>query len=128
MEELNARNFFECGTEEKEAVRLERFIKKQKNRKLIELLVNPEFTPVDSLALPIAIGMVRVPHVRDFPNRKLAGRALVQIQQEEQTSQGIQEIGSLSFLPTCKQFAHGNESCNFLTGRSWICFVPVNCY
>ena len=51
---------FQCGLQEKEAMRLERFIKKQKSRKLIELLVNHEFTPVDSLAQ-----LVRVPHVRD---------------------------------------------------------------
>jgi putative endonuclease len=51
---------FECGSEEKEAIRLERFIKKQKNRKLIETLVNPDFEPVGQLAQ-----LVRVPHVRD---------------------------------------------------------------
>ena len=51
---------FECGLEENEAIRLERFIKKQKSRKLIELLINPRFTPEDSLAQ-----LVRVPHVRD---------------------------------------------------------------
>ena len=51
---------FECGVEEKESIRLERFIKKQKSRKLIELLVNPGFTPVGTLAQ-----LVRVPHVRD---------------------------------------------------------------
>jgi len=51
---------FECGLQEKDAIMLERFIKKQKSRKLIELLVNPEFTPVNALAQ-----LVRVPHVRD---------------------------------------------------------------
>jgi putative endonuclease len=51
---------FECGMDEKEAIRLERFIKKQKSRKLIELLVNPQFIPKDSLAQ-----LVRVPHLRD---------------------------------------------------------------
>ena len=32
---------FECGHEEKVAIRLERFIKKQKSRKLIETLIDP---------------------------------------------------------------------------------------
>ena len=51
---------FECGSEEKETIRLERFIKKQKSRKLIESLVNPNFEPTGQLAQ-----LVRVPHVRD---------------------------------------------------------------
>jgi len=51
---------FECGPEEKEAISIERFIKKQKSRKLIELLINPDFTPVGQLAQ-----LVRVPHMRD---------------------------------------------------------------
>lgn len=51
---------FECGFGEKEAIRLERFIKKQKSRKLIELLVDPEFIPTGTLAQ-----LIRVPQVRD---------------------------------------------------------------
>ncbi len=51
---------FECGTDEKLAIKLERFIKKQKSRKLIELLVNPFFIPSGELAQ-----LVRVPDVRD---------------------------------------------------------------
>ena len=34
---------FECSSEENEAIKIERFIKKQKSRKLIEQLVNPFF-------------------------------------------------------------------------------------
>jgi putative endonuclease len=51
---------FESGFEEKEAIRIERFIKRQKSRKLIELLANPRFTPTGTLAQ-----LVRVPQVRD---------------------------------------------------------------
>jgi len=51
---------FECGWSESHAVIIERFIKKQKSRKLIELLCNPGFIPVGKLAQ-----LVRVPHVRD---------------------------------------------------------------
>ena len=43
-----------------DADRLEKFIKKQKSRNLIEKLINPDFIPNGNLAL-----MVRVPHVRD---------------------------------------------------------------
>ena len=48
---------FSCGTEEKEAIKLERFIKKQKSRKLIEQLIDPLFMPTGALAQ-----MVRVPY------------------------------------------------------------------
>ncbi len=51
---------FKCGNEENEAVKLERFIKKQKSRKLIEQLVNPSFIPGGALAQ-----LFRVPDVRD---------------------------------------------------------------
>jgi putative endonuclease len=51
---------FECGTTESGAIKLERFIKKQKSRKLIEQLINPLFTPKDALAQ-----LVRVPELRD---------------------------------------------------------------
>jgi len=51
---------FECGPSEKDAIKLERFIKKQKSRKLIEKLIDPLFIPEGSLAQ-----LVRVPHVRD---------------------------------------------------------------
>jgi putative endonuclease len=48
---------FECGDHESQAVRIERFIKKQKSRKLIEKLINPSFLPTGYLAQ-----LVRVPH------------------------------------------------------------------
>ena len=51
---------FECSTEETEAIRMEKFIKSQKSRKLIEQLCNPDFIPSEKLAQ-----LVRVPHVRD---------------------------------------------------------------
>ena|SRR6187402_552934 len=51
---------FSCGFIEADAIRLERYIKKQKSRKLIEQLVNPDFILCDSLAQ-----LVRVPDVRD---------------------------------------------------------------
>jgi putative endonuclease len=50
---------FEVGTRS-EAVLFERFIKKQKSKKLIEKLINPEFIPEGKLSQ-----LVRVPHVRD---------------------------------------------------------------
>ena len=51
---------FLVGTDESTAVRMERYIKKQKSRRLIEMLVNPAFIPTGELAQ-----LVRVPHVRD---------------------------------------------------------------
>ena len=51
---------FKVGTIRGEAVTLERFIKKQKSRSLIEKLVNQDFEPSGKLAQ-----LVRVPHVRD---------------------------------------------------------------
>jgi len=51
---------FEVGTSRSDAIKMEKFIKKQKSRKLIEMLTNPTFIPSSSLAQ-----LVRVPHVRD---------------------------------------------------------------
>ncbi len=51
---------FESGLSESNTIIIERFIKKQKSRKLIELLCNPGFIPDGKLA-----ELVRVPHVRD---------------------------------------------------------------
>ncbi len=51
---------FHVGSNEKEAIILERFIKKQKSRKLIEKLIDPEFIPTAKLAQ-----LVRVPHMRN---------------------------------------------------------------
>ena len=51
---------FECGLSESQTIIIERFIKKQKSRKLIELLCNPRFIPVGKLAQ-----LIRVPHVQD---------------------------------------------------------------
>ena len=50
---------FEVGTRSN-ALKIEKFIKKQKSRKLIEMLIQPDFVPSSSLAQ-----LVRVPHVRD---------------------------------------------------------------
>jgi len=52
--------YFNCGIEESVAIKLERFIKKQKSKKFIEKLCDPTFKPEGFLAL-----LVRVPHVRD---------------------------------------------------------------
>jgi putative endonuclease len=46
-----------CGNQENEAIKLERLIKKQKSRKLIEQLTDPLFVPYAALAQ-----LVRVPH------------------------------------------------------------------
>ena len=54
------KSYFLCSASEKEAIRIERFIKKQKNRTLIEQLCDPNFTPSGFLAQ-----LVRVPDVRD---------------------------------------------------------------
>jgi putative endonuclease len=51
---------FECGLSDAQSIAVERLIKKQKSRKLIELLCHPHFIPVGKLAQ-----LVRVPHVRD---------------------------------------------------------------
>ena len=51
---------FECSTIEKEAMRIEKFIKKQKSRKLLELLCRITFIPSGVL-----VQLVRVPDIRD---------------------------------------------------------------
>ena len=51
---------FQCSEIESETMIIERFIKKQKSRKLLEQLCNPSFVPTGSLA-----HLVRVPYVRD---------------------------------------------------------------
>ena len=51
---------FEAGATRGEALKLERFIKKQKSRSLIERLISPDFIPTGVLAQ-----LVRVPDVRD---------------------------------------------------------------
>ena len=51
---------FECGSIEGEAIKVERFIKKQKSRTLIEALIDPNFIPTGHLAQ-----LVRVPDIRD---------------------------------------------------------------
>ena len=51
---------FEAGTDEGDALKLEKFIKKQKSRKLLEQLINPVFVAEGYLAQ-----LVRVPDIRD---------------------------------------------------------------
>ncbi len=51
---------FECGNSESKAVRIERFIKKQKSRKLLEQLCDYNFTLSGLLAQ-----LIRVPDIRD---------------------------------------------------------------
>jgi putative endonuclease len=55
------KSVFKCGPDESDAVRLERFIKKQKSRKLLEQLCKPSFIPSGALDQ-----LVRVPHLRDY--------------------------------------------------------------
>ena len=50
---------FACGELESEAMKVERFVKKKKSRKLIERIINEE--TLDG----ILAHLVRVPHVRD---------------------------------------------------------------
>ena len=50
---------FLCG-KKSIAIRMEKFIKKQKSRQLLEMLCNPRFQPVGFLAQ-----LVRVPDIRD---------------------------------------------------------------
>ena len=51
---------FKISESRAEALRIEKFIKRQKSRKLLELLCEPDFVPVGKLAQ-----LVRVPQVRD---------------------------------------------------------------
>ena len=51
---------FECSMIEKEAIRIERFIKNQKSKKLLEQLIDPNFKPSGVLAQ-----LIRVPDIRD---------------------------------------------------------------
>ncbi len=51
---------FEVSNKEGEAVKIERFIKQQKSRRLIERLCDVNFVPTGVLAQ-----LVRVPHLRD---------------------------------------------------------------
>ena len=52
--------FFQCSKTESEAIKMERFIKGQKSRKLLQKLCDPLFTPSGILAQ-----LVRVPDVQD---------------------------------------------------------------
>jgi putative endonuclease len=54
------RALFECAMSESQTKVIERFIKKQKSRKLIELLCSPRFIPDGKLS-----ELVRVPQIRD---------------------------------------------------------------
>ena len=47
---------FECSLVESDAINVERFIKRQKSRRLLELLSDPTFTPFGHL-----VQLVRVP-------------------------------------------------------------------
>ncbi|MGZ3998804.1 MAG: GIY-YIG nuclease family protein [Flavisolibacter sp.] len=51
---------FECSSTQAEAVRIERYIKRQKSKTLLERLIDPGFVPSGALAQ-----LVRVPHLRD---------------------------------------------------------------
>ncbi len=51
---------FQCGESRSEAMKLEKFIKKQKSKNLLLKLIDPDFTPTGMLAQ-----LVRVPHMRD---------------------------------------------------------------
>ena len=51
---------FEVGGTRSDALTIERWVKKQKSRKLLEKLTDPAFVPDRQLAQ-----LVRVPHVRD---------------------------------------------------------------
>ena len=51
---------FECSAMEKDVINTERYIKKQKSRKLIEQLCDANFIPTGGLSQ-----LVRVPDVRD---------------------------------------------------------------
>ena len=51
---------FQCGKVESECIKIERYIKRQKSRRLLEKLIDPALIPDGSLAQ-----LVRVPHVRD---------------------------------------------------------------
>lgn len=54
------RALFSCGENEGAAMRLERFIKKNHSKKLIEKLIDPDFVPEGRLAQ-----LVRAPYVQD---------------------------------------------------------------
>ena len=51
---------FECSEIVQQAISIERFIKKQKSRKVLEQLCDPNFIPTGFLAQ-----LVRVPDIRD---------------------------------------------------------------
>jgi len=51
---------FQCGEARSEAMKIEKFIKKQKSKKMLLKLIDPDFTPTGELAQ-----LVRVPNVRD---------------------------------------------------------------
>ncbi|RYE30301.1 MAG: hypothetical protein EOP48_32070 [Sphingobacteriales bacterium] len=61
---------FSCSEHQAEAIRIERFIKKQKSRKLLEQLCNPNFIPFGHLSQLVeyrtsGINQRVVPYVRD---------------------------------------------------------------
>ena len=52
--------YFQCSDDEGETIKMDKWIKKQKSRKLIERLCDPSFVPTGILAQ-----LIRVPQVRD---------------------------------------------------------------
>ncbi|HVX25655.1 MAG TPA: GIY-YIG nuclease family protein [Parafilimonas sp.] len=54
------KSVFACSENEGETMRIEKFIKKQKSKKLIQKLTEESYVPIGELAL-----LVRVPHLRD---------------------------------------------------------------
>lgn len=52
---------FACGEEEREAIRMERLIKKQKSRKLIEKLADPSFVPDKAFAQLVRVQFPGLP-------------------------------------------------------------------
>src|SRR5690349_6994015 len=52
--------YFECGSNESNAIKLERVFRRQKSRSLLMQLCDPSFIPAGLLAQ-----LVRVPHMRD---------------------------------------------------------------
>ena len=51
---------FYCTESRSEAIKVERFIKKQRSKHLINKLIEPDFTPVGKLAQ-----LIRIPHIKD---------------------------------------------------------------
>lgn len=112
------RALFAVSENEKEAIQVERFIKKQKSRNLLLKLIDPSTILEGRLAQ-----LVRVPHLRI--NQRVPARAGFKSSRRSRIGKGFHENGTLFYLQTNLQtFLHPDEKSG-VTGADEKKFVSM---